>query len=457
MTKELPHDILAEQSLLGCLVIDGQSFDEISDLRLVAKDFYNSAFGEIYKVIADMAMNNKPIDYVTLCSSLSDQGKLDSVGGQSRILEMVEDQASSANIYQYASIIKDKSNLRNIVRTAMRIADSGMSYTGKIEDFIADVEASFFRLTNDAKTGGMTRIDSCLKENMKVIEDQTWAPGEISGLSTGYPKVDEMLLGMQPGQLIVVAARPAMGKTSLALNFAVNSSISNGLPVAIFSLEMMASELSMRLLSSQAKVNSKRIRRKDFLPTDMQSLNDAVICLSNLPIFINDASVTLMDVQSNCRKIKVEQGLGLVIIDYLQLMQPMGNNPSREQQISEISRGLKGMAKELECPVICLSQLNRGVESRPNKRPNVSDLRESGAIEQDADVVMMIYRDEVYDPNSPEPGIAEIIVGKNRSGESGTAKLAWIGECTSFENLSGAQMPDNMQPPPSNSPPPYSF
>jgi replicative DNA helicase len=457
MAKELPHDLLAEQSLLGCLVIDGQSFDEVSDLHLKAEDFYNAAFGEIYNAIADMALNNKPIDYVTLCSTLSDQGKLDSVGGQSRILEMVEDQASSANIYQYASIVKDKSNLRNIVRTAMRIADSGMSYTGKVEDFIADVEASFFRLTNDAKTGGMTRIDRCLKENMRVLEDQTWAPGEISGLSTGYPKVDEMLLGMQPGQLIVVAARPAMGKTSLALNFAVNSSMSNGLPVAIFSLEMMANELSMRLLSSQAKVNSKRIRRKDFLPTDMPNISDAVNSLSNLPIFINDNSATILDVQSNCRKIKVEQGLGLVIIDYLQLMRPVGNNPSREQQISEISRGLKSMAKELECPVICLSQLNRGVESRPNKRPNVSDLRESGAIEQDADVVMMIYRDEVYDPNTQEPGIAEIIVGKNRSGESGTAKLAWIGECTSFENLSGAQTPDHMQPPPPSSPPPYSF
>ena len=243
-------------------------------------------------------------------------------------------------------------------------------------------------------------------------------------------------MGMKPGQLIILAARPGMGKTSLALNIAINSVAETGLPIGVFSLEMMAHELSFRLLSSSAKVDSKKLKTKEFLDTDLRSIYRAVKELSGYPIFINDKGVNIFDIQSQCRKIKDEQGLGLVVIDYLQLMNSHTKNPSREQQIAEISRGLKEMAKELECPVFCLSQLNRGVESRPgNKRPNVSDLRESGAIEQDADVVMMIYRDDFYNPDTKTPGVAEIIIGKNRSGQTGVAKLAWVGPYTSFENL----------------------
>ena len=242
---------------------------------------------------------------------------------------------------------------------------------------------------------------------------------------------------MQPGQLIILAARPAMGKTSLALNIANNVCQLHQKPVAIFSLEMLDKELSMRLLSSKAKVDSKRLRTKNFLDTDLRNIGRAFKELASFPIFINDnGETTVLDVQSQCRKIQAEHGLGLVIIDYLQLMNPHNKVISREQQISEMSRGLKTLAKELECPVIALSQLNRGVEARPNKRPNTADLRESGAIEQDADIVMFVYRDEVYNPDTKEPGVAEVIVGKNRGGETGTAKLAWVGAYTSFENLS---------------------
>lgn len=434
--KELPHDLLAEKSLLGCLIIDGNAVDEISDLSLQKEDFFHPQYGTIFESIRELVIANRPIDYVTVCSRLTEKGKLEEIGGQSNILEIVEDQASSANIYHYAKTVKEKSLVRSIVRTAMRVADRGMDYKGSAEDYISEVEASFFKLTSETKVGGMIPLNQCLKNNLKELEDTSRSLGEISGLSTGYPKLDELLLGLQPGQLVVIASRPAMGKTSLGLNLGLNACESSGLPVAIFSLEMLASELSMRLLSSKSKVDSKRIRRKDFLDTDLRSIGTAIQELSTLPVFINDfASITILDIQSYCRKIKTEQGLGLVIVDYLQLMKSHSNNPSREQQISEISRSLKNMAKELECPVIALSQLNRQVESRPNKRPNVSDLRESGSIEQDADIVMMIYRDEVYNPDTKEEGIAEIIVGKNRSGETGVAKLTWVGAYTSFENL----------------------
>ena len=283
----------------------------------------------------------------------------------------------------------------------------------------------------------MAKLNSCLKINLKELEDTSRGAGELSGLSTSFPELDKYLLGMQSGQLIILAARPGMGKTSLALNIGTRACKATKLPIAIFSLEMLDSELSMRILSSEAKVDSKRLRTKNFLDTDLRNIGHAVQELSTLPMYINDnGGMTVPDILSNCRKIKAEAGLGLIIIDYLQLMKSHTNNPSREQQISEISRGLKSMAKELQCPVVALSQLNRSVESRPDKRPNTADLRESGAIEQDADIVLMVYRDDFYNKDSKEPGIAEIIVAKNRAGETGTAKLAWVGAHTSFENLS---------------------
>jgi replicative DNA helicase len=434
--NELPHDLLAEKALIGCLIIDGNIFDEISNLKLTAANFYDPRYGILFDVISELSQSNRAIDYVTVCSKLHEKGKLEEVGGQSFVLSIVEDQATVANVYEYGKIVRDKSSMREIVRTAMRVAQMGLTYSGDADDFIQEVESSFFKLTNDAKTGGMMKLTQALKHNLKELEDTSRTMGEISGLSTGYPRLDELLLGMQPGQLIVLAARPAMGKTALALNVAVHTCLQSHLPVAIFSLEMVATELSMRLLTGRAKVDSKRVRKKAFLDTDLRSIAKATQELSSLPIFINDSgSTTIYDIQSQCRKIKSEQGLGLIVIDYLQLMGSTNKSIQREQQIAEISRGLKTMAKELSCPVVALSQLNRAVETRPNKRPTTADLRESGSIEQDADIVMFVYRDEVYNPDTKEPGIAEIIVGKNRAGEIGTAKLAWVGAYTSFENL----------------------
>lgn len=434
--SDLPHDLLAEKSLIGCLLVDGQSFDDVSDLRLRRNDFFHPQYGMIYEAIADLASSNRPIDFVTVCTKLTDMGKLEECGGKNAILEIIEDQASSANIYHYGKTVKQKASMREIVREAQRVASLGKNYKGEPDDYIQEVESAFFKLTNEAKGASMMPLKACLKENLKELEDTSRKAGDIQGLSTGYKELDKLLLGMKPGQLIVLAARPAMGKTSLACNIAVNACLHSQLPIALFSLEMLGRELSMRLLSSRAKVDSKRIQQKNFMDTDLRNIGRAIGELSKLNIYINDAADSnLLDIQSQCRKIKSEQGLGLIVIDYLQLMSSHVKVQSREQEISNISRGLKNMAKELECPVIALSQLNRSVESRPNKRPNSADLRESGAIEQDADIIMFVYRDEVYNPDTKEPGIAEIIVSKNRSGETGTAKLAWVGAYTSFENL----------------------
>jgi len=270
--NELPHDLLAEKALVGCLIIDGSVFDEVSNLKLEPSHFYDPRYGMIYDVIRDLALGNRAIDYVTVCSKLQEKGKLEEVGGQSFVLSLVEDQASSANVYEYGKIVHDKHSMREILRTAMRVVQMGMSFTGEADDFIQEVESSFFKLTNEAKTGGMVKLNTTLKQNLKELEDTSRVMGEIAGLSSGYPRLDELLLGMQPGQLIVLAARPAMGKTSLALNIAVSSCLQSGLPIAIFSLEMLATELSMRLLTGRAKVDSKRVRKKAFLDTDLRSI-----------------------------------------------------------------------------------------------------------------------------------------------------------------------------------------
>ncbi len=434
--REFPHDLLAEKSLLGCLLIDGESFDSLNQLELFKDDFFHPQYGHVFEAIRTLHFSSRPIDYITVCSELNSQGKLDQVGGEAAVLAIAEDQASAANVYYYAKTIKDKSLLRKIIRTSSAISEECFNFSGTLEEFFSDVESRFFKLTSQSKQEGLRDLKDFLKVNLLELEDAENRKGEIAGLPLGYRDLDRKLLGLQPGQLVVLAARPAMGKTSLALNIAVNVSKITGLPIAVFSLEMLANELSMRILSSEAGVKSQKLRTKDFDGDDLGRMSQAITTLSNLSLFINDAAdISLMDIKSQCRKLKLENGLGMVIVDYLQLMRPHSNNSSREQQIAEISRGLKNLAKELECPVLTLSQLNRGVESRINKRPMLSDLRESGAIEQDADIVLMLYRDEVYNPDSEDKGVAEIIIGKNRGGETGTAKLAWIPAQTRFADL----------------------
>lgn len=436
-TKELPHDILAEKSLIGCLIIDSSAIDQINDLRLEKEDFYHPQYATVYEAIKDLNMSSQPIDLITVCSKLNERGKLDQVGGQDAVLNLVEDQASSANVHAYAKTIKEKSILRNVIKTSNQVIEMGLTYTGNTSDFISEVETKFFKLTSQARVGGLRDLKTFLKMNLKELSDDSFKKGDIQGLPTGFGELDKRLLGLQAGQLIILAARPAMGKTTLALNLAVNICKNSNLPVAIFSLEMVATELSMKILSTESCVDFHRLRTRNYLDTDLRAMNLAVKELSNYPLFIEDrGDVNLIDIKSQSRKIKNEHGLGLIIIDYLQLMNShSGKDTPREQQISEISRGLKNLAKELECPIIALSQLNRSLEARTDRRPMLSDLRESGAIEQDADVVLFVYRDEVYNKNSPEAGTAEVIIGKNRAGETGTAKLAWIPTQSKFSNL----------------------
>jgi replicative DNA helicase len=443
MAQELPHDISAEKALLGCLLIDNSSLDEISDVGLTQDDFFHPQYGIIFGAIRDLHIEALPFDIVTVSSRLNDHSKLEKVGGQSALIAICDEIGSSANIEHYARLIKQKSVLREVVRTATRVMQTGSNFSGDIEAFLQDVEASFFKLTSQTKNTRMMTLKEALYENLKELERPARAKGEITGVSTGFPSLDSRLLGLQPGQLVILAARPGMGKTALALNWAVAASKQTTLPVAVFSYEMMYAELSMRLLASEACIDARKLKTKDFNEMDLRSISGAIQKLSNIPIYINDnGSTNLLDIRSYCRKIKSERGLAMIVIDYIGLMPIHVKKQSREQEIAEISRGLKMLANELEVPIIALSQLNRSSTSRTDRRPQLQDLRESGSLEQDANIVVLIHREEYYDANTPKKGIAEIIIAKNRNGEPGTVELSWIGSQTKFAEME-FQRPEN--------------
>lgn len=443
MAQELPHDISAEKALLGCLLIDNSSLDEISDVGLTQDDFFHPQYGIIFGAIRDLHIEALPFDIVTVSSRLNDHSKLEKVGGQSALIAICDEIGSSANIEHYARLIKQKSVLREVVRTATRVMQTGSNFSGDIEAFLQDVEASFFKLTSQTKNTRMMTLKEALYENLKELERPARAKGEITGVSTGFPSLDSRLLGLQPGQLVILAARPGMGKTALALNWAVAASKQTTLPVAVFSYEMMYAELSMRLLASEACIDARKLKTKDFNEMDLRSISGAIQKLSNVPLYINDnGSTNLLDIRSYCRKIKSERGLAMIVIDYIGLMPIHVKKQSREQEIAEISRGLKMLANELEVPIIALSQLNRSSTSRTDRRPQLQDLRESGSLEQDANIVVLIHREEYYDANTPKKGIAEIIIAKNRNGEPGTVELSWIGSQTKFAEME-FQRPEN--------------
>lgn len=445
--RELPHDIGAERALVASLILNQNVFDKITDLKITSEDFFDKRLGAIFHSIYQIIQTNGPVDFVTVSAMLNNLNRLEFIGGNNFLSEIVDNHVSDVHAYGYAIIVKEKSTLRNIIETSTQIASDGYEYEGHIKEFISEVETKYFKLTSQSKVNKSKSLLELVKVNLRNLEDNSRKPGEVEGLATGYPALDRYLLGLRSGQLIIIGARPGMGKSALVLNLAVNSVLQSGLPAVIFTLEMQSEELSMRILSSMAKVDGKKIKTKNFGPNDLSHISKAASKMSKMPIYIDDTSaIGLMEIMSVCRKKKAEEGLGLVVIDYLQLM---GVNKSvpREQQISEISRGLKAMAKDLGIPVIALSQLNRvtettsktydkGGSSKSNNRPTSSNLRESGAIEQDADAILLIYRDDYYNKeNSPEPGVAEIIITKNRGGDTGTVKLGWVGAYTSFENL----------------------
>ncbi|MGE3611350.1 MAG: replicative DNA helicase [Bacteriovoracaceae bacterium] len=433
---ELPHDLNAEKALLGCLMIDSNSFDEISDVNLESTDFYHPQYGLIFQVIKDLHMDGVPADIVTVASKLNDHGKLEKIGGQTTLIHICDETGSAANVEYYGRLIKQKSVLREIIRTATRVMQTGSNFSGNVDDFLQDVEASFFKLTTTAKNNKMISLKQALYENLKELEKPARAKGEITGVTTGFKSIDKMLLGLQPGQLVLIAARPGMGKTALALNWAVAAARQTEMAVAVFSYEMMYAELSMRLLASEACVDARKLKTKEFNEMDLRSISNAIQKLSNLKLFINDSgSTTLMDIRSYCRKLKAEQGLAMIVVDYLQIMPMHVKKQNREQEIAELSRGFKMLANELEVPIVALSQLNRTAASRTDRRPQLQDLRESGSLEQDANIVCLIHREDYYDPQTPKKGIAEVIVAKNRNGEPGTVELSWIGSQTKFADL----------------------
>lgn len=433
---ELPHDLGAEKALLGCLLIDHQSFDEISDIGLGQEDFYHPQYAIIFESIKDLHVESLPIDIVTVASKLNDHGKLEKIGGQSALVTICDEIGSSANVEHYAKLIKQKSVLREVVRTATRVMQAGTNFSGDVETFLQEVESSFFKLTAQTKNNKMISLKEALYENLKELERPARAKGEITGVSTGFNSIDVKLLGLQPGQLVIMAARPGMGKTALALNWAVAAAKQTDKAVAVFSYEMMYAELSMRLLASESCVDSRKLKTKDFNEMDLRAISGAIHKLSNLKLFINDNGGTnLIDIRSYCRKLKAEQGLAMIVIDYLQLMPMHVKKQNREQEIAELSRGLKMMASELGIPVVALSQLNRSAAARTDRRPQLQDLRESGSLEQDANIVCLIHREDYYDPNTPKKGVAEIIIAKNRNGEPGTVELSWIGSQTKFAEL----------------------
>lgn len=435
-----PHSLEAERSVLGALLLDSNAYSKVADTGLEAADFYREAHGKIFEGIQDLISRGEPVDLITLTTTLKNKNTYDQVGGSPYLTGLFEESYSSAHVTHYSRIVKEKATLRRLISASYEIADRAFTGVENTEEFLDFAEKSIFEVTDSKLRQSFASIKTILMDNMQTLQELAERKSAVTGLPTGFRDIDEKTSGLHPGQLIVIAARPAMGKTSFVLNLAERAAVRAKASIALFSLEMAKEELGLRLLSGVAKVDSSKLKTGRLQDRDWKNLTKAAGVLGDCRIFIDDTpAITVLEMRSRCRRLLADHGLNLVIVDYLQLMR--GNtkggkaNDSREREISEISRGLKALAKELRCPVIALSQLNRSVESRPDKRPMLSDLRESGAIEQDADIVAFIYRDEVYNKETEDKGIAEIIMAKHRAGSVGTIRLAWIPENTAFEDL----------------------
>ena len=435
-----PHSLEAEQSLLGGLLIDNEALDKVADLVSV-NDFYRQDHQIIFQHIHHLIEKSQPADIVTLGESLESKSELNNVGGLEYLGLLAESTPTAANIRGYAQIIRERSIMRNLVEVGTDIVDNALSPQGRdAQQLLDESESKIFQIAEAGKNDrlGFTDIKELLPQVAERIDQlfQRDNPSDVTGIPTGYKDLDMMTSGLQPGDLIIVAGRPSMGKTSLALNMCEYVSIDTGLPTAVFSMEMASTQLVSRLIGSVGKLNQHKMRTGQLDDNDWEKLSYALGQLNEAPIFIDEGSaLNPYEVRARARRLHKQCGrLGLIVIDYLQLMGSAGSTENRATEISEISRSLKALAKELNVPVVALSQLNRSVEQRPDKRPVMSDLRESGAIEQDADVIMFIYRDEVYNPETPDKGMAEIILAKQRNGPVGRVKLTFLGEYTKFEN-----------------------
>jgi len=432
-----PHSIEAERSVLGGLMLDDQAWDRVAGL-VTAEDFYRNDHRIIFRCMADLAERNKPLDVITISETLDGVNELDNVGGIAYISDLANSTPTAANISAYSEIVAERATIRNLISVAHEIAESGFNPQGRNSAALIDMaESKVFKIgDNRPSRGGPQTIRPLLTKAVERIDELFQTKGALTGLSTGFREVDEMTMGLQPGDMVVVAGRPSMGKTAFAMNIAENAVLAGGKPVMVFSMEMPADSLIIRMLSSLGRIDQTKIRSGQLGDDDWPRLTSAVTLLNDKQLLIDDtAALSPTEIRSRCRRVAREHGaLGLIVVDYIQLMQVTGGSENRATEISEISRSLKGIAKEFECPIIALSQLNRSLEQRPDKRPIMSDLRESGAIEQDADLIMAIYRDEVYHEDA-EKGVAEVIILKQRNGPIGRRKLAFIGQYTKFEDL----------------------
>lgn len=447
-----PHSLEAERSVLGGLLLDSNAFHKVIDVNLELRDFYREAHGKIFEVIQELVARSEPVDLITLSTALKNKNLMEQVGGMSYLTGLFEESYSSAHIVHYAKIVKEKATLRRMISTLNELSEKAFSGVDQLEEFLDFVEKSIFEVTDSKLRQTYTGIKQVLIQNMQMIQELAERKATVSGLTTGFRDLDEKTSGLHPGNLLIIAGRPAMGKTSFVLNIAERAAMKAQAAVVVFSLEMSKEELGFRFLTSLSKVDASKLKTGKLNARDWDGLTRAAGALGEMKIFIDDTpALNVLEMRSRCRRIQADHGLNLVIVDYLQLMRGnskgMKGADSREREISEISRSLKALAKELRVPVIALSQLNRSVESRPDKRPMLSDLRESGAIEQDADIVAFVYRDEVYNKESEDKGIAEIIIAKHRAGSVGTVRLAWIPESTAFEDLAAPYYHQNMDAP----------
>ncbi len=431
-----PQNLEAEQCVLGSILLKEGALAKVLDI-LSDQDFYREAHKTIFAALVALFEKNEPLDLVTLTDTLRDWKKLDAVGGPAYLASLTDIVPLSANVVHYAQIVRRKSLLRQLITTTTEIAVRCYEEQDDIDALIEETEERIFDIARRKTDQAVAPLHAIIKKNFATVTQLYERKEHITGIPTGYHELDKMTAGLQPSDLIILAARPSMGKTALALNIAQHAAIESKIPVAIFSLEMAKEQLGMRLLCAESRVSSSRLRTGFLKEQDWPKLTRAAGILSEAPIFIDDTpAMTVTEMRAKARRLKSEYDIGLIVVDYLQLMRGRGNAQSREQEISDISRSLKAMAKEINIPVLALSQLNRTLEHRPNKRPQLSDLRESGAIEQDADVIMFIYRDEVYNKSEDNPnrGLAELIIGKQRNGPVGTVLLTFIDKYTRFEN-----------------------
>jgi replicative DNA helicase len=441
-----PHSVDAEQSVLGGLLLENDALDKVADI-LSAQDFYRHDHKAIFQHIAKLIEHNRPADIVTVAESLESTAELSGVGGIAYLGALAQSTPTAANIRRYAEIVHERAVMRQLVVVGSGIAESAYAPNGRdAQQLLDEAEAKIFQIAEGGKKSSQGFVDiKVLLPQVADRIDQLFSrdnPSDVTGVPTGFTDLDSMTSGMQGGDLIIVAGRPSMGKTAFSLNMAENVALDTGLPVAVFSMEMASTQLAMRMIGSVGRLDQHRMRTGKLEDEDWEKLTTALGRLNEAPIFIDEgAGLSSFDVRARARRLHRQTGkLGLIVVDYLQLMAaPAGRQgENRATEIAEISRSLKAVAQELDCPVVAVSQLNRSVEQRPDKRPVMSDLRESGAIEQDADVILFIYRDEVYNPDSVDKGTAEIIIAKQRNGPIGRVRLTFIGQHTRFENYAGS-------------------